>query len=149
MRTMDATGEVEVQPTRGPVLGLFLGMNGWVLGLAVAALVAREPRLLLTHALPGALVSSALAFGLLLAWRTALRQRPERTQRVLVGGLLIALGLLLHYLRVFIEPLLVPGGALDAVLASTGSLRRAPPFAAWTALAAGALVLVSAGRRRA
>jgi uncharacterized membrane protein len=124
-------------------------MNGWVLGLAVAALAAREPRLLLTQVLPGALVSSLLALGVLLAWRAALRRRPERAQRVLVGGLLIALGLLLHYLRVFIEPLLVPGGALDAVLASTGSLRRMPPFVAWVALAAGVLVLGSAGRRRA
>ena len=145
---MDATNAAQVQPTRGPVLGLFLGMNGWVLGLALAALVAGEPRLLLTHVLPGALVSSALALGLFLAWRASLRRRPERAQRVLVGGLLIALGLLLHYLRLFIEPLLVPGGALDPVLTSTGSLRHVPPFVAWCALAAGALVLVSSARRR-
>ena len=146
---MDVSVTARARSGNGPALGLFLGMNGWVLGLALAALVAREPRLLLTHVLPGAFVSSALALGLLLTWRAVLRYRPERAPRVLVGGLLLALGLLLHYLRVFIEPLLVPGGALDPVLTSTGSLRHVPSFVAWGALVAGALVLASSGRRRA
>jgi hypothetical protein len=146
---MEASGEAEVQPARGAVLGLFLGMNGWVLGLALAALLAGEPQLVLSHALPGALVSSALAWGLLRAWNAVLRRRPAQARRVLLGGLCLALGILLLYLRVFIEPVLVPGGPLDAVLSATASTRRVPLALAWAALAAGVLVLVSVGRRRA
>jgi len=134
--------------SRGAVLGLVLGVNGWVLGFALAVLAAGRPRLLVTHALPGALVSSTLALLLLAAVARARRRRPEAAGRVQLGGLLLVLGLLLAYVARWIEPVLAGDPGLARVLDSTASVRHVSLPLAGASLVAGVLVLASTLRRR-
>ena len=132
---------------RGAALGLLFGANGWAFGLALAALAAGRPGVLLTHVVPGVLVTTVLALTLLAATNRARRASLRKGQRVLVGGLLVVVGLLLLGTTWFLEPLLREED-FDGVLTATGSVRHISPLFAGTALIAGLLVLGSVALRR-
>jgi hypothetical protein len=134
---------------RGAWVGTLVGVCGWALGLAVAALVAGRPEVVWQVALPGALVSLALGLLLLVAWSAVLaqlgRQAPA-TRLVLAGGLLSVLGVLLLLIHVWVEPVLREP-EFERVLAATGSVRGVSMVLACLLLAAGVVLLALAARR--
>lgn len=140
--------DVPAQPLpRGAVFGLLFGASGWALGLAPAALAAGRAEVLLTHVVPGVVVSTLLALSVLAATNRARRVSLRKGQHVLVGGLLVEVGLLVLGTTWFLEPLLRERD-FEGVLSATGSVRHLSPVFAGAALLAGLVVLASAALQR-
>ena len=131
-------------------VGILVGYQGWVIGLALALLGAGEFGMLLEFLLPSALMALGLALSAILTLELIALARPDdKTLRMqtLMGLLVTHVGLLLVIVSEWVMPEVVTSEGFREVMNSTHSATTVSPWVSAILIGAGCVLLWRALRR--
>lgn len=137
------------RPSTGALAGIALGMSGWVVGVAIVAVVGGRADLLVALALPALLASLALAAMLAVAHAAVVGlcgARSTAARCTLAGGALACAGVLLLLAAHQVMPVLAADPRLVEVLRATHAATAVPTWLPPALLAPAVVLLGSAWR---